>query len=505
MSKYFMRAAAGWWLVFFFAGTAAASPELNTMVAGAKTFMLVIRDAGDSQDFVTYAEVLLKKGLSEEGAVIVNPDLMEKIKENKLLLRAIENATASVMAEIATDYGADVLIRGDLSVDARQKFAASWEGTAALSLRAINTATAEEIANISSDPFGSSLNPAPIEDSPLIAKQAAIKRVCNNVLQKMGIISDKTALQGATTIACELYDIFSSKSGTVVKIKISPSGRFLLTCGGAMVETWDLEKKTMIRDFRIKGGKATALAIASDSQAFAVGDHKGVIHFFNMDNQRERFQVKCHAKGVTDLAFNPDGSRLVSSGKDGTIQIVNTALGAKSAALTGHAGTVHSIAVTPDGRHIVSAGDDLTIRLWDVNVHKQKKSIQESADKLLKMVLSLDGSMVASSTVDVLIDLNRRTRKDVRHIKIRNTVTGEEIRTLAGHKQNVTALAFHPDKRFLASGAMDRSIRIWDLQMGDTVSVMEQSDAVNDVDFSNNGGWFASLTRNRQITVWKLQ
>ena len=67
---------------------------------------------------------------------------------------------------------------------------------------------------------------------------------------------------------------------------------------------------------------------------------------------------------------------------------------------------------------------------------------QESADKLICMTLSLDGSVVALSTVDIHLDLRRgRGRRDVRHIKVRNTVTGEEIRVLEGHKKDVTTLA----------------------------------------------------------------
>jgi WD40 repeat protein len=267
----------------------------------------------------------------------------------------------------------------------------------------------------------------------------------------------------------------------------------------------DLEKKATLRTFQIKSGRATALAVASDDETFAVGDHRGVVHIFHVNAAKEIFELKCHDKEVTDLAFGPDNTLLVSSGRDGTIQLLNSRMGVTLAELKGHSGAVNSIAVTPDGRYVISAGNDLTIRMWDANVHQQKKSIQESADKLLNMVLSLDGSMVASSTVDIAVDLRRHTRKDIRHIKIRNTITGEEIRTLSGHKKDVTTLAFHPDKRFLASGSVDRSIRIWDLQMGEAVTVMQQEDAVQGVDFSNNGKWFAALSRNQRITVWKLR
>ena len=505
MTKTLFAITIAWWCCLIGFCDSVAASEFASLIKRPSTVMIILEDAGTAAEFIGYAESFLKRNLKEAGAVVINPELMEKVKENKLLLKAIENANASAMARIATDYGADLLIRGTLSVDVRQKFAASWEGTAALTLSAIHTATAREVANVTADPFGTGMHPAPIEDAPLIAKQMAVKKVCESALLKLGIRFDTAALKGVTTIALDLWDIFPSTSGNAVVIKLSPNGQFLLAAGDSMVEQWDIKKKEMIQTYNIEGGKATALAVASDNRILAVGDHKGFVHIFNMNVSEAVVNIRCHRKDVTALAFSPDGAVLISSAQDKTIQTMNPILGKKLTTLKGHRKTVNSIAVTPDGRHVMSAGNDLSIKMWDLNVGKEKKSIQESTDKLLSMVLSHDGSMVAVSTVDVHIDLMRKTRQDVRHIVIRNTVTGEEIRTLAGHEKDVTTLVFHPDRRFLASGSIDNTIRIWDLQKGDVVTLINQDGDVTSLDFSNNGEWFAALSKNQNITVWKLR
>ncbi len=46
-------------------------------------------------------------------------------------------------------------------------------------------------------------------------------------------------------------------------------------------------------------------------------------------------------------------------------------------------------------------------------------------------------------------------------IPIWDFVTGVLIRELIGHAGAVTAIAFSPDSRFLASGAMDTMVKIW--------------------------------------------
>lgn len=467
--------------------------------------MIVIEDAGQAADFVGYAENLIKNKIKEKGAAVIDPETMQKVKEDKMLWQAIRNASATAMARIMTDYGAKSLIRGRLSVEARQKFAASWEGTAALSLNVIDTRTAEELASPTSDPLGTSQNPAPIEDSPLIAKQMAVRRVCESVLIQLGAIPGMGTLKGVTTIAFDLFDIFPSPFNDAQRLCFTSDGRNLVIGGGRQVGLWDLYAKKVTRQYSIPKGRVTAIAVQPENRFLAAGDSRGDIHMWALDGNGGPTTIAAHKKDIVDLSFAPDGNRLASASDDERVQIVDIRFGQVLGTLKGHGDTVHSVAFTENGRSLISASEDKTIRWWDTNTYKEKKSIRESADKLLQMDISQDGQAVALSTVDVHIDLVRNSRRDVRHIMVRNTATGEEIRELAGHKKDVTTLSFHPNKRFLASGSIDNSIRIWDLQKGDIVASFEQNDDIHWVAFSDDGQWFAALCRDGRITVWKLR
>ena len=106
------------WLVFisliYLQSHFAYADSLAERIANKHTIMIIINDVGNAADFTGYAENLLKKSLKERGAAIINPEIMEKVKENKLLMKAIENANASAMVKIAKDYGANILISGTL-------------------------------------------------------------------------------------------------------------------------------------------------------------------------------------------------------------------------------------------------------------------------------------------------------------------------------------------------------------------------------------------------------
>jgi WD40 repeat protein len=261
----------------------------------------------------------------------------------------------------------------------------------------------------------------------------------------------------------------------------------------------------MVETIITGSGHPLSIEISPNNQKLAVGDSEGYLHIWNMGQNKKALAVKTDAGAISSIAFNPDSENIAIAGDEKDIYILSLITGKVTAQLEGHEEPINSLAFTPNGKNLVSASSDLSIRWWDVNTQKEKKALTESTDKLLCMALSDDGGLVALSIVDVLIDLIRNRRTDERHIKIRDTVTGEEIRSLDGHEKDITTLDFHPDKRFLASGSIDDTVRIWDIQKGEMVTQLELNEDLISVRFSNNGKWFAALSADKKLTIWKLR
>ncbi|MDE0300848.1 MAG: hypothetical protein OXN17_19590 [Candidatus Poribacteria bacterium] len=86
-----------------------------------------------------------------------------------------------------------------------------------------------------------------------------------------------------------------------------------------------------------------------------------------------------------------------------------------------------------------------------------------------------------------------------------NTHTGEFVRTIAAHRQQVRSLTFSPDGLTIASGGIDGTIRIWEISTGNNLHTYEgHIDRVNSVVFSIDGNMLASGSHDGTILLWDL-
>ena len=154
--------------------------------------------------------------------------------------------------------------------------------------------------------------------------------------------------------------------------------------------------------------------------------------------------------GLSRMAFNRDGTRLVSGvHSSDTVRLLDTATG-KSVGqpMKGHADYVASIAFSPDGTRIASGGgeDDTTIRLWDSATGEPiGQPMTGHEDMVSSLAFSPDGTQIVSGSGD-------------NTIRLWDAATGEPIgQPITGHTRSVNSVAFSPDGTRIASGSWRRN------------------------------------------------
>jgi eukaryotic-like serine/threonine-protein kinase len=74
---------------------------------------------------------------------------------------------------------------------------------------------------------------------------------------------------------------------------------------------------------------------------------------------------------VFGVALSPDGKRIASAGKDGTVKIWDTKTSRVILKFTAHEKWACGVAFHPDGRHLASTGADRLVKVWDLSAPQE--------------------------------------------------------------------------------------------------------------------------------------
>ena len=213
---------------------------------------------------------------------------------------------------------------------------------------------------------------------------------------------------------------------------------------------------------------------------------------------------------IRALAFSADGKVLATAGDDPAVQLWDARTGQALGSQTGHSATVGSVAFL-GASTLVSAAADQSLVVWDTNPvwsfvgrigPKADTPLDTSGSSLAGRVLCLafnpQGTLLATGS-------GEPSRSG--ELKIWNVSSLALERDLKdAHSDTVFGVEFSPDGKYLASGAADKFVKVFNVATGKHVRSFEgHTHHVLGVSWKADGSLLVSAGADNQIKVWNFE
>ena len=258
--------------------------------------------------------------------------------------------------------------------------------------------------------------------------------------------------------------VYPAHRGQVLTLSYSRDEKYLASgSDDKTVKVWEVASGACQATFyshrcRMISTPVYALAWSPDGQQLAYGGEDKVIRLWNVLTKAQQVLYK-HEGPVRGLAWSPDGQLLASGSDDKHVFIWEVAAGRRAAMCVGHDDWVNAVAWSPDGRRVASASKDQTARVWNSS-GGQVSSYRDHHGGINALAWSLDGELLASGGDDLTVQVWEATSGRpyftyADHLKPENR-PADIARAPA-----ITALAWSPDGRRIASAGTEGIILVW--------------------------------------------
>jgi WD40 repeat protein len=246
-------------------------------------------------------------------------------------------------------------------------------------------------------------------------------------------------------------------------VVLSPDGKIVLCLDKTgKLESWDLSTRK-VAEVGYDFAKARCLAIGPDGKLLAEGEMDGTVRLLKLRTKDPVRSWKAHDHAVTHVHFSKERKWLVTS--DGT-----------------------------------------SLKLWDTSTGKEIRTLAKTGAGICAVAISKDGKTALTGTQAY----GTVPGDEEANVSLWDLSTGKRLSRFRGHTFSVASVGFSPEGRYILSGSLDGTIRVWDTKNGGVALTITPENkekgyprGIEAAAFSSTGRYILAGVGGEPLAVWE--
>ncbi|KAF4119324.1 F-box and WD-40 domain protein MET30 [Geosmithia morbida] len=234
----------------------------------------------------------------------------------------------------------------------------------------------------------------------------------------------------------------------------------------ATIKIWNIETGEVMRTLR--GHTSTVRTLQFDESKLISGSFDKTIKIWNWQTGECLSTLQCHTDGVLSVHYMD--STLASGSIDKTVKIFNFDT-KQTFCLRGHTDWVNHVRIDSASRTVLSASDDLTIKLWDLDTKHCIKTYRGHVGQV-QQVLPMPDDFEPDDVPDAVDGNNDGVSVHSRQSASPTPEGGAADERVAYGPTFVSDRSRPLPPRYMLSGGLDNTVRLWDTATGRCIRSM---------------------------------